>query len=448
MRRSRYVLLFLAVIVLATGAPASACSCVISDNRDRLARADAAIIGTALSVTPTEDEGTVTYTFSVDEEVKGDFDDTVQISTASNGAACGLEVGIGDQTGLFLSGSQTEGWSSSLCQQISPRELREAARPLPEPDGEGPIRLIAGGSWGEMGLLALDSEGRTLMYGKRDSGSSVVDVCPGSSRFIEVPWGGRRRWVIRETSTLDVVDVVTLPRAAYPPRDSYPQECLAEDASEVLVRAIRYGEPRSKSSLYRYSDGNFKILYEGSSTGFTLVGDRVYLTEGDYGRNVRVLDLDTGKKTFIARVPRYAHGVAVSPNERYIATSTGAEREKLVVIDTKPSPADVITRDHGTGMAGELYWVDNDTLVYLPGGYDNNKAKIFNARLLGQRVLDGFWYTLTEGLFGDVAYGVGWGGLYRARLPEGPAELLREFPSPEIHTVSVVPDEVHPTPSP
>ena len=441
MRRSRHLLVAIAAILVMTSTPAGACSCAVGDARERLEAADAAIIGTALSRAPSGDR-TVVYIFNVDEAVKGSFGQTVEVETASDGAACGLEIGIGQQEGLFLSGSQMEGWHSSLCQQIAPEELREAARPMPAPDGEGPIKLIVGGDWGDMGLFALDSEGRTLMYGRRERGSTVADMCPGSELFIESPWGGKRRWVVRRTATFEVVDVV------YPPRGSWPEECLSSDASQVLVYAIRYGEPLSSSKLYRYTNGDFELLYQGNSSWFELVGDHLYLTEGRYGRNVRVLDLTTGRKRFIARLPRYVQGVVASPDETRLVTTSGADREKLISIDMTTSPATVRVKDHGIGMSGEVYWLDNETIAYLPGGYDNNRVKIFDVDLNVVRTLAGPWYTIDEDLIGNVAYGAGWGVVYRAHLPDGPAEVLREFPSPEIYTVRTVPDEVYPTPSP
>lgn len=434
-RRYRYVLAALVTALVATGTPAKACSCAPGDAREQLERADAAIVGTALSRTPT-DTSSVVYTFRVDEAVKGEFGETVQVSSASNGAACGLGVEIGQQTGLFLSGGHQRGWGSSLCDQIHPDDLREAAGSMPPPDGEGPIKMIVGGDWGDMGLFALDAEGRTLMYGKRRGGSSVMDVCPGSGLFLEVPWRGDDRWVVRRTSTFEIVDRVFMPR------DAWPERCLSEDGSEVLVYDVDYGEPLSRSKLYRYSDGTFEKLYQGTSSWFEVVGDHVYLTEGKYGRNVRVLDLATGEKTFLARLPRYVQGVSASPDETLLAATAGADREKLVTIDLATSPPTVRIKDHGIGMSGEVYWLDDERFVYLPGGYDNSKVKIFDAELNREATLGGHWYSLHEDFLGNVAYGAGWGTIYRAELPEGPAEVLREFPSPEVFTIGVVAGEV------
>ena len=118
-----------------------------------------------------------------------------------------------------------------------------------------------------------------------------------------------------------------------------------------------------------------------------------------------------------------------------------------MTIDLTTSPPTVVVKDHGIGMSGEVTWLDDETFVYLPGGYDNSKVKIFDAQLNRTAILGGHWYTLSEDIVGDVAYGAGWGTIYRAELPEGPAEVLREFPSPEIYSIAVVADEVHAQPN-
>jgi hypothetical protein len=403
-----------------------------------LKAADAAIIGTLLSKTPSGGWD-ADYTFRVDEAVKGDFGETVVVNSASDGSACGLEVKVGHQTGLFLDGSDTKGWDSSLCAQISPEELREAARPMPAPDGEGPIRMIAGGIWGDMGIVALDSEGDTLAYGRRPGGTTVAGVCPGSRRFVEVPWRGNNRMVIRDTSTLEVVRAIALPEG----RKADRVWCLDERGDHIVFASVRYGEPLSKSWVYRLQEGSLESLYEGTAKWPNLVGDELFVTEGRYGRKVGVVDLATGDKTFLAKVPRYAGGLSVSPDGTKLAASAGGDHETLISIDRSTSPATVTTKDHGNGMDGEMYWLDDDSIVYLPGSYDNSRVKVFDVDLNLEKRLDGHWYTLDEELLGSTAYGMGWGGLYRAALPDGPAELLREFPTTWMMSVEMVPDEVH-----
>src|SRR5688572_22966247 len=109
--------------VAATAEPATACSCALGDPRTALARADAAFIGVYL-----ERRDDTTYVFRVEERVKGRLPAIVEVRSASNGAACGLEVGIGDRIGLFLDRAGGE-WRGNLCGQIAPGRLREAARP-------------------------------------------------------------------------------------------------------------------------------------------------------------------------------------------------------------------------------------------------------------------------------------------------------------------------------
>ncbi len=436
MRRAhRHLIVAVAIFLVATVTPAKACSCPTGDDRDALARADAAIIGTLIS--RSDSGGYATFRFTIDEEIKGDFAETVRVWKC--------------QRGILLR-PRRKGWATDRTLPVrlphqgmglvsvpadTSRRSTGGRQTHAAPDGEGPIKMIVGGNWGEMGFFALDSEGRTLKYGQRPGGSSVGDVCPGSTHFLEVPWTGKRRWVVRKTSTFEIVDVV------YPPRGAWPEQCLADDASRVLVPAIHYDEPISKSKLYRYEDGEFHLLYEGTSSGFEVVGERVYLTEGRYGRKIRVLDLTTGTKSFVARVPRYAQGVAVSPDETHLVTTTGADREKLISIDMTTSPATVQVKVHGIGRSGETYWIDNTRFVYLPGGYDNSKAKVFDADLALVKTFEGWWYTLDEEVTDGAAYGAGWGFVFRAVLPGGPAEVLREFPSSEIYSLSVVNDEVY-----
>ena len=437
-RSLRWLVGIVCIIVLGTALPASACSCAEGDARTQLKASDAAFIGTLLSQSPSGQWNAV-YTFRVDEEVKGDLGETVAVESANNGAACGLEVGVGRQTGLFLDGSADEGWSSSLCQQISPDALREAAQPMPEPDGEGPIRMLVGGKWGDMGIVALDSEGRTLSYGRRPGGSTVMAVCPGSTRFLETLWRKERRIVVRDTATMEIVKALDIADG----RGASRVWCLDEGGEHLIVAGVRYSEPLSKTAVYEIEGGTTEVVYDGTASWPELVGEELYLTEGRYGRKVQVLDLVSGEKTFIARVPRYVQGVSVSPDGTKLATTSGADNEKLIVIDRATSPATVIVKEHGLGMDGEMYWLDDDTIVYLPGGYDNARAKIFDASLESESRLDGYWYTLDEVISGSTAYGMGWGTLFRAELPGGPAEVLREFPSPMMYSLELVTGDIH-----
>ena len=125
--------------------------------------------------------------------------------SSSNGASCGLEVGVGQRIGLLLDMADDGAWTSGLCAQIDPDVLLKAAEPLPPPDGVGPVRFVVGGNLGENRLMALDRKGRTLGYGTGDGDARDVDVCPGAARVLEAVVVHRKaQLVLRELPSLDV----------------------------------------------------------------------------------------------------------------------------------------------------------------------------------------------------------------------------------------------------
>lgn len=445
MRKSRLLAAVIFAIVV-TAVPAKACSCAIGDPRDALAQSDGAFIGTLLSQTPDPGDGgeSSTYTFTVDEEVKGDLDGTIEVHSASNGASCGLEVPIGGQTGLFL---RDDGgvWWSSLCSQIDPDELRAAAEPLPEPDGEGPIKMLMSGSYGEAGIVALDSQGRTLAYGNREPDSGLIHVCPGSERFLEA-YGDWRRpdLAVRDTSTLDVMRTIDLPIGDDGLRHlSIVSLACDEDASTIYVATIKESGD-SEDIVFKITGDEVKRFYRGKVGDFHFEGTDLWVTEGGRARFLVKLDLAAPERDGIATVPDNSREPRVSPNGKWVVLRAGGDRSKLVVVNTETGH--VRSKTLPEGVSGEALWLTNRRIAFLPGGYDNSKVKIYSRALQPLDTLAGDWYTNSNFLSGDVAYGVGWGALYRAPLPGGPAEVLRMFDTPSTYFLVGVPDEVHATP--
>jgi len=427
--------------IVATAVPAKACSCFMGDPRDALKASDGAFIGTLLSVTPNaEDEGqTSTYRFTVEEEIKGDLDGTVDVISSTSGASCGIEVPVGGETGLFL--DLVEGtWSSSLCQQVDPDQLRAAAQPLPAPDGEGPIKMLVSGSYGEAGIIALDSEGRTLAYGEREPDSGMLHVCPNSKRFLEVYGDWRRpNLAVRDTSTLEVIREIDLPLGTRPYRFVSPVALTCADgkADVIYLAAMRDG---GEGFVFKITD-TVRRIYRANVGDFHFVGTDLYVTEGGRARFLVKLDLANNSRDGIATVPDNSYGPRLSPNGRWIVMRAGSgERMRLIVVNKRTG--NVRTKTLGIGTSGEALWMNNRRIALLPGGYDNNRIQIFTRRLAKVMTIPGEWYTSSNFLQGDVAYGVGWGVLYRAALPGGPAEVLRTFDSPVIYHAVPVPDEV------
>lgn len=84
--------------------------------------ADGAIIGTILERKDDGDRSTLL--FRVEQVYKGDIDNRVEVETAGDGAACGIEAPVGERLGLLL---QRDGsvWRSGLCSQVDPAAFLE-----------------------------------------------------------------------------------------------------------------------------------------------------------------------------------------------------------------------------------------------------------------------------------------------------------------------------------
>jgi hypothetical protein len=215
-RRSAVVSVLAFLFVVAGTQAAHACSCAIGDPRDALHSADGAFVGTLVERTEVDAQTSI-FTFEVETAVKGTLGAEVNVRSASNGAACGLEVGFGQRIGLLLATAEDGAWASGLCSQIDPDVLLQAAQPLPEPDGEGPVRFVVGGNLGENRLMSLDRIGRTLGYGAGNGHAQDVDVCPGATRVLEGAAVGRQaQLVVRELPSLDVFRTITLAETRRP----------------------------------------------------------------------------------------------------------------------------------------------------------------------------------------------------------------------------------------
>ena len=166
-----------------------ACSCALPDPRAALAQADGAFVGRL--VDRREGDQTTVLVFSVEKALKATIGRTVEVSTASNSAACGIEARIGARMGLVLE-RRGGTWHGYLCWQFAPEELLDGALPMPPPNGRGRVALIVGGGFGESWLAALDSRGRTLAYGAGTSRVALLAVCPGGRRVAEIAFVGRR----------------------------------------------------------------------------------------------------------------------------------------------------------------------------------------------------------------------------------------------------------------
>jgi hypothetical protein len=110
----------LVLLSLAFAADAYACSCLRVNLERDLPRADAAMIGTVLERRTSERSRV--YLLRLEQVYKGELENRVEVVTARGGAACGLELAVGQRVGLLLE-RDGELWRSGLCSQVDPAEF-------------------------------------------------------------------------------------------------------------------------------------------------------------------------------------------------------------------------------------------------------------------------------------------------------------------------------------
>jgi len=111
------VVVAIAALSLAFAADALACSCLRVDLIRDLPRAEGAFIGTVLE-RKVERQKAV-YLFRVEQVYKGDIENRIEVVSAADGAACGLELEVDQRIGLLLTREGGQ-WRSSLCSQVDP----------------------------------------------------------------------------------------------------------------------------------------------------------------------------------------------------------------------------------------------------------------------------------------------------------------------------------------
>lgn len=442
--------LLAALVAGVTADAAWPCSCISEPPRERLRKATAAFVGVVESRRPAEPprpDGTqgsgdpFILSVRVEEVYKDEFPERVEIWTSRNSASCGIEEEPGRRIGLFP--HRNEGrWYGSLCGQIEPEELRQAAReegipprapgqppPAEQPTPPGPARggpaaseggLLAGGRFGSARLLLLDQAGRVLRRGLGRGRVLAVDACPTSQRAVElVRESGATRVVVRSLPALK-----PLSRRRAPARTTRVR-CLDADAQRVVVGGLARDVPQAR--VLSLGRGGWTVLYRGPARTLDLTGNLAVAREGAAAQRLVVVDLRTGDRRVVGPVPLLGGDWALSPDGRRLA-GVARQPTRAVVVDLRRGPAATraVSLSWSTGIAR---WQDADRLVVLPtdpSGRFARSARLFRASL--EPLRGGFEWSARKRpapvVVGEAVYGVRGRHLLRAPLPDGPAGPL------------------------
>lgn len=228
----RLILATVAACLLAT-APAHACSCAYGSPGERLREAQAAFIGTIVSVRDKEVDGYPSRVLDVrvDEQLKGRLPERIEMTTGQGGGDCGLvEPRAGQRIAQYVFRNRPP-YEASICADEDPAVMRRAARPFPPISSTQVPRVVIGGALGaDATLAALDARLRPVAVLRTGAVVSAVAVCPGARR-VAVLRGDRIE--VRRLPDLGAVRFVG--RA----RDAYGVGCL--DAAGRHVPAVRSG---------------------------------------------------------------------------------------------------------------------------------------------------------------------------------------------------------------
>ncbi len=414
--------------------PARACSCIPPDPWVFLKQSDGAFVG---RLTSRDDigEGRARLTFSVERAVKGQIGASVDVLTANNGAACGIEASDGQRIGLFLSREDGR-WTGTLCWQVAPEDLLAAAV-LPAPNGRGPVAMFVGGHFGPARTLALDARGRTLAYGLGPGLAEKYSVCPGDRRVAELsttkPAGfASYTLTIRELPTLRIVRQQILPSKQWI-RD--PFRCM-NASGEQLVLYMSSVDRSKPDRLIRIRGRHSTTIWHGSASYASFSDHHAFVqAPGPRGVSILAVSLRTGTAEKLGVVP--IHGVfqlvANSAGTRLAgnALEDGSQDSRLLVIDLTRRPIAVRTVADPTDF-GHVLWLHADRFAYFGNRYSGGTSHIYvyDAALRLRARVPGWQPGDQPALVGSTAFGVSSSGrvLVTATLPSGRLRIVRQLP--------------------
>ena len=449
--------------VVVTPPAALACSCVAMSPAEQLRGANAAFVGTLISVGAGDESyggEEIDWTFQVEQVVKGELGSTVDVRSPVDTGACGFQMAEGMRVGIFLHKADGR-WHGSMCGQVGADALLATTQPTPAPDASGLVALLVGNRGEDPRIIALDGEGRTLGFGAGDGEVRSISVCPTSERFTElVAYQDRetRYIAVRETRTLQVVEEYTLSDASM---NVMALHCRNESGSDIIIHeTIQTPEMVNTNLIHHLQDGTLQTLYSseplaegGSVATFDFEGGVAYLTAGYRGNHIIRVDLLTGDVTSVLTVPAvageadYLTSLALSPDKTRLAAlgiqSGQTSYHRVLVMDLTTEPVSVVELSLGSSLwFSSVLWLSNDTFAITIGEAARSGAPVYNDALEQVGAIWD-WGSRQAVRVDDTLYGLGWyGELIAAPLPDGPATTIRTFDNPNIFVMAAVQDEI------
>lgn len=420
---ARRVLLLVALLSAIAVERAEACSCADLDPRDRLEAGEAAVIGRVLSRTPettTPPFEPSSYVVRVERALNARLGREVVVRGDSS--SCGFDWRTGQRVAAFLQRTR-EGWATNLCSLARPSELERALKPYPRPLGRGRVALLAGGSFGDARLLALDRRGRILGYGFGQGTVRRISICPGSRAAAELVDRGRSRSLVavRSLATLQLLSTAEVPRSMT------ELSCADAAGTSVYAAGILYsGRPvRGRASVFRVSGSGRTTLVRRPAEQLALGPGAAYAWSG--GRVLAISLADGSERTLLQMgLPEL---ITPSPYGALVAIRGFDDRLRLVDLEGGA------VASRRLGPAWVLSWLAPDRLLARVGG----TAVIYDDELMRQRRY-GFYRAVGQAYLDGALFGTDRYRLVRLELESGRKRTAAQLPDRGIADLVGVPD--------
>lgn len=436
--RSVPTLLRLGVIALAVAGlvaatyplPARACSCMgHPDLRASIDESEAAFVGTLVERRDAgrgEFGGESIYVFEVEEWVKGDLGDVIEVRSASDGAACGFEFFDGERIGAFLRLERGE-LHGGLCTQVDADALLAAAHG-PRVSTTGIGRLLVGHGWSSPKLTVVDEDGATVaeLSPGEDvepfTGTTELRACPGGERAVQLVGSDIVVW------DLDSLEIAATHEAVSPDGSTWVTTLSCRDREASSILAVARSEDRA--SLIEIVPDWREIIEVFGETFH--IGESFVITQAGHQSDPILVDMSNGEEIPLHETPAGAlQGVDVAPHP---------SRPILAMLETRfpeggPVESTLFVVDAGgeTLQAFEIpweayspTWLDEETLIVQAYDFDDwNRSfgYLFDSSGGDPVVLEG-WNGSYPVATGDLLYAVSGGDVLMADLTGGEVSTL------------------------
>lgn len=420
-----------AVIAIAVtpvfAAPVRACSCAVpSDIQSWVDGSEAAFVGTLIEKVGDDFASDAVYVFEVEEWVKGDLGEVIEVHSASNGAACGFEFWDPDQrigAVIHEEGGELHG---GLCSQIDPDVLLAAMRG-PTPSATGLGYLLVGNGWSSTRLTILDDVGAHVADisptgVEQDAGTQQLEVCPGGDLMLQVTSLEITVW------DLESLDIIAAHDLSSIDQTGWVNDVSCRTAGATSIYAL-ISDDLSSRLIEVVPELSTLIELDGIAGK---IGNDFVITQANHEGDATWVDITSGEETVLTETPANdlrSISVATHPTDRLIALVETDFNEDRPVEATLSIVDETGTRLEEFIIPWETYsptWLDESRVAVKAYDFDNGEQSfgfVFDLSTGEGFEVEG-WDAEHTVADGNRLYGVNGGTIVTTDLSTGTVETL------------------------